>query len=541
MELSTPFMWGSGGQAVTEDDIARRRKLAQTLLERGTGFEPIQHWTQGLAKVANAIAGMRQNQFADEDAQAKRKADREMIAGLLTGALPAPVGGAVAGAGGQTVPSMPPDPSGAPAPSVSPAVARVASAMPAAGAPAPVVSGPPPMPPQPDNADPKVQDAWDRFTTRDGMPVAKVPGAPGQEAIAKVLAERTLPKPGANGMVQSGQPLLPPVPEAGAPGAPPAPAAVPAPTPAPVTAANPSALMPSAPLTPEGRASLVAGLTSDNPTVRALAMTQLQKLQKDPRDVILKDLEIAQARKNLAKPDATPLGEGSRLVDPATGREIVPAATVGDKMLAEAEGRKKVLTSAGIDPNSDKGKAYIATGALPKDTQKDLTASDRAFIRGQEEKVVGLDQTITKLNEAMGLNDKIATGFKARMAPGWNFVGLGNQQTEDTARFNTIMSSEAIADMSAQLKGATTDKEMNEFKTIAGDATQPPENRRKAIEGMMKRATELRTLYQQQIAEARGLDPKAAAKPAAATAPGPKADAEGWTSLPNGIRIREVK
>ena len=34
------------------EDIQARRKLAESMLKEGSSYEPVQHWTQGLARVA---------------------------------------------------------------------------------------------------------------------------------------------------------------------------------------------------------------------------------------------------------------------------------------------------------------------------------------------------------------------------------------------------------------------------------------------------------------------------------------------------------
>jgi len=53
--MAEPFVWRSGG---AETQAARaRRRIAEALLERGTSYEPVQHWAQGLARVANALQG----------------------------------------------------------------------------------------------------------------------------------------------------------------------------------------------------------------------------------------------------------------------------------------------------------------------------------------------------------------------------------------------------------------------------------------------------------------------------------------------------
>lgn len=55
--LSDFFVWGDGGKALTPDEIAQRRKVEAALLARGVDTSPVGHWSQGAARVADAIAG----------------------------------------------------------------------------------------------------------------------------------------------------------------------------------------------------------------------------------------------------------------------------------------------------------------------------------------------------------------------------------------------------------------------------------------------------------------------------------------------------
>lgn len=47
----------SQGPVVDPADVARREALAAELQERSAGIQPIEHWTQGAAQLANALAG----------------------------------------------------------------------------------------------------------------------------------------------------------------------------------------------------------------------------------------------------------------------------------------------------------------------------------------------------------------------------------------------------------------------------------------------------------------------------------------------------
>lgn len=82
--MADTFTWGSGGNKLTASD--RRRRMAEAMLKAGTDYSPVQHWTQGLARVANALVGGWQLREADA-ADAAGAADIAAKFGQLTGAL----------------------------------------------------------------------------------------------------------------------------------------------------------------------------------------------------------------------------------------------------------------------------------------------------------------------------------------------------------------------------------------------------------------------------------------------------------------------
>lgn len=55
-EAPTPAM-AQDGASLTPEQVARKRAIAEQLAQSGMDYSPVQHWTQGLARVANALAG----------------------------------------------------------------------------------------------------------------------------------------------------------------------------------------------------------------------------------------------------------------------------------------------------------------------------------------------------------------------------------------------------------------------------------------------------------------------------------------------------
>ncbi len=104
--LSTPFIWGRGGARMTPEQIAREREIAEALGVVDTS--PVGHWTQGAARMANALVGrIKEGRASSAEAQ-NATANQDIVASLLGGGgstfPPAPVAG---GAASLSAPSIP--------------------------------------------------------------------------------------------------------------------------------------------------------------------------------------------------------------------------------------------------------------------------------------------------------------------------------------------------------------------------------------------------------------------------------------------------
>jgi hypothetical protein len=106
------FTWGAAGAQMTPERIASERKVAQALMERGMDYSPVQHWTQGVSRVAQALMGGVDSRMADAAERRNVDADKDMIAGWFGGQKPAVP--ATAGAAALPPPSVAPAPSSAP-------------------------------------------------------------------------------------------------------------------------------------------------------------------------------------------------------------------------------------------------------------------------------------------------------------------------------------------------------------------------------------------------------------------------------------------
>lgn len=52
-----PFVWADGGRRMTPDEVAQQRAVAQQMEAAGMDYSPVQSWTQGADRVAQALVG----------------------------------------------------------------------------------------------------------------------------------------------------------------------------------------------------------------------------------------------------------------------------------------------------------------------------------------------------------------------------------------------------------------------------------------------------------------------------------------------------
>lgn len=84
-DMMPSFVWGAGGAQMTPEQIARERAIADALVAQGINTSPVGHWTQGLARVANAAAGAFRGGAADEAERTGRSDWQSRLASTLAG------------------------------------------------------------------------------------------------------------------------------------------------------------------------------------------------------------------------------------------------------------------------------------------------------------------------------------------------------------------------------------------------------------------------------------------------------------------------
>lgn len=91
MALSKAFVWGDGGAALTPEELAQARLMEARALAKGIDTSPVGHWTQGAARVADAIAGAFRRGALDKAGAANEAYDADLLSSISGAAFPSSV------------------------------------------------------------------------------------------------------------------------------------------------------------------------------------------------------------------------------------------------------------------------------------------------------------------------------------------------------------------------------------------------------------------------------------------------------------------
>lgn len=145
-----------------------------------------------------------------------------------------------------------------------------------------------------------------------------------------------------------------------------------------------------------------------------------------------------------------------------------------------------------------------------------LSTAELKAVHAAEDELPILDNSISQLERALELNDKAFSGFGAgvrgaigsKVGDGWVPDEFADRAgAEATSEYGSVMTSEAVAAMSAALKGATTDTELQVFMDIISDVTKPPEVRKNAINRLLELARAKKETATKRIGELRNAAP----------------------------------
>lgn len=115
------FVWGAGGAKKTPEQVAREREIAEAILMKAGNTSPVGHWTQGAARVVDALGGVLKERRAAAGEAEIADVNKGLISSLLSGSGSAPASSPASsaipmtGAAGEvaaTAPSRPVDMTG---------------------------------------------------------------------------------------------------------------------------------------------------------------------------------------------------------------------------------------------------------------------------------------------------------------------------------------------------------------------------------------------------------------------------------------------
>ena len=153
------------------------------------------------------------------------------------------------------------------------------------------------------------------------------------------------------------------------------------------------------------------------------------------------------------------------------------------------------------------------TGQVIHTAPKEMSPTDKKAIMEAEDQIPVLSNTVESLRRARELNAQAYSGVTAGALTTIGTSGIPGagmiadpERAKASREFNQIMSGQAIESMSNTLKGATTDREMAQFREILGNPSTPPDIRARTIDRMVQLAERQMSLQQDRIRQLRGGD-----------------------------------
>lgn len=217
-----------------------------------------------------------------------------------------------------------------------------------------------------------------------------------------------------------------------------------------------------------------------------------------------------------AAPAAPVPSEGvGRFAAPSLATPSQPAASMTPRQLFDQlPPQRKAAAQAALQTGDQSTFMKILTeGSTP--SKKSVTELKQIY--AADDAVPVLDQTVETLKKAEALISKEAeakgsaayegtgagwAGYIGARVPGGSYV-FDETRSKSTDEWGTIMNMEAIKSMAENLKGATTNFELQEFVRILADPSQPREIRRRTLERMRSLAEKQSSLARRRAEEIR--------------------------------------
>jgi len=109
MAIEDFFTWGSGGRKMTPEQLAAERQALAVMQAREGDTSPVAHWSQGLGRVVNALAGNYRESKADKAEAAGIAQGQAAMAPVLAALMGGGSGGGYTAGGGASSAAAPED------------------------------------------------------------------------------------------------------------------------------------------------------------------------------------------------------------------------------------------------------------------------------------------------------------------------------------------------------------------------------------------------------------------------------------------------
>jgi GH24 family phage-related lysozyme (muramidase) len=552
----------------TPESFKRRQLIAQALMAKGMSDEPIQHWTQGAARLAQAAIGGGLGWRAEQD---QKDAQRQ----ALTDALGALGGGGATQAAPQ-VQGQPTGnvgaPGGAPGGKVTgywdttPSPPRIAQAFDQPGLKLTDAEGRG----APENfsqtaqllrkfegfrANPywdvnayRVGYGSDTITNPDGSSRKVQPGDRATPAMGEADLNRRIPE---FQKTISGQyeqfASLPPNVKAGLTSVGYNYGKLPSPVVAALQTGDPNRV-----------ASAVEALSSHNNGINAKRRAEEAAVIRGGGTQVAQaggSMPAAQPNRDamlraLANPNLNPTIAGvlaqqytpkSPTIVPEGGTaigadgKVIYKAPRTDKVTDEVRQREQAVISRGGNPNDPQNRAFILSGRMPREDQQPLTATDKKFIEEADDMVFASRNAITALKDAKKLSPR-AHGFPGAATMSGIIAPIaGEGKFQNTVELDNIVTTNSLSQLKAIFGGAPTEGERKVLLDIQGSSGQPDAVRQKIYDRAIQLAERRLEFNTKRAAELRG---GTFYKSGGGQRPAEAAPDDGWQTI-DGVKIRK--
>jgi hypothetical protein len=177
------------------------------------------------------------------------------------------------------------------------------------------------------------------------------------------------------------------------------------------------------------------------------------------------------------------------------------------------EGREAAAQKAGLRQGTPEYNQFVLGGRMPGN--KDLSSTEMKMVAEADDEAKAIEGSIPMLREALDLSKKAFYGPGAgiRATIGTQFPNVAKadptgvldpEGARATARFQQIMTPEALTAMSQTLKGVTTDFEFRQFVSMMADPSVAPDLKEAKLNDLLRKANSRIEFLRRQSAEVRG-------------------------------------